>query len=55
MTADMTFDANEPPNHEKSFKYDIPAVDHTILDDDSDSTKSADVSHISGKPISGYY
>ncbi|KAI8884290.1 hypothetical protein K501DRAFT_312981 [Backusella circina FSU 941] len=55
MTADMTFDANEPPNHEKSFKYDIPVVDHTILDDDTDSTKSADESHISGKPISHFY
>ncbi|KAF7732781.1 hypothetical protein EC973_000055 [Apophysomyces ossiformis] len=53
VTGEMTFDAGEP-GHEKSMKYDIPMVHPNNHDDDSDSGRSAEVSHTSGKPLHGY-
>jgi hypothetical protein len=57
MTADMTFDGdnNDARNHEKSMNYNIQMVQPHLIDDDSDSTVSAEVSHTSKKPINGYY
>ncbi|CAO3665283.1 hypothetical protein G6F70_003015 [Rhizopus microsporus] len=54
MTADMTFDADEAKHHEKSMKFDGPMIQPHI-DDDGTSTKSAEISYKSEKPISNYY
>lgn len=53
----MTFDGDNDAarNHEKSMNYNIQMVQPHIVDDDSDSTVSGEVSHTSKKPINGYY
>ncbi|KAI8970333.1 hypothetical protein BDF20DRAFT_916150 [Mycotypha africana] len=53
LTADMTFDIDNKQS--KPVKFDAPMVEPYMMDDDSSSTVSAEVSHTSKKPINNYY